>query len=687
VRLDYVEISGFRGIKDKLRIVFGKGFTVISGRNGVGKSTIFDAIEFALTGSINKYTVDKTALESLSDYLWWRGEGTPDGYYVTVAFGNDSGEHFVVTRTRNTGANVSAEQIEDALCSDSRPEDALRQLCKTSIIRDEWIARLSVDLSETERFDLVRSALGSLEGSDLAAKAGEVIAVAKATHALRERAYEEERKVLADHLYRLSEAQTLASHSGDIEAAVRTIAEAVPNAPSDLVSRISAGRAALVERRAKLAHDSDAVEYGRGVAATRQRFNAPEARRQRQATLDALTTATAAKEKADEAVVQAEQALAREERTDETGASLALLLEHGERLGLHDARCPLCAAARTAQEFESGIALARQRINSLASGVATAHHALTAARANAMRCLGGYTSARERCAMIEREEADLVGREQKYLELIEHSNLDSRWAKDVGTLERAIAAERDRLIDLERALLTIEASQVVSRTLTMEDRTTALRRDVETAASELERSQAAVATARMIERSVKRVNAEIIEERLAQISPLLNELYQRLRPHADWRTIDYRLRGDVRRFLSLKVGDGLNPQFVLSSGQRRAAGLAFLLSVHLARAWARWRTLVLDDPVQHIDDFRALHFVEILAAFRLTGQQIVCAVEDQALANLLCRRLLSTAEQVGRYYEIDLTGPDGVAAVVKKVDILPLPNDVLQSGSGLQPAG
>ena len=687
MRLDYVEISGFRGFKDKVSIEFGTGFTVISGRNGVGKSTIFDAIEFALTGSINKYAVEKAALESLSDYLWWRGQGTPDGYYVTVGFGNDSGENFVVTRARNTGANVSAEQIEDALCSDSRPEDAVRQLCKTSIIRDEWIATLSVDLSETERFDLVRSALGSLEGSDLAAKASEVIAVAKATHTRRDRAYEEARRVLADHLSRLSEAQTLASHSGDIQAAVRTIAEAVPNAPSELASRISVGRAALVERRAKLAHDSDAVEFGRGVAATRRRFDAPGVRRHRQATLDALTSATAAKEKADEAVVQAEQALAREERTDESVASLAMLLEHGERLGLHDARCPLCAAARTAQEFESGIALARQRINSLASGVATARHALTAARANARRRLGEYSSARDRWTTIEREEADLVGRERKYLELIEHSNLDSRWAKDVGTLETAIGAERDRLIDLERALLTIEASQVVSRILTMEDRTTALRRDVETAASELERSQAAVATARMIERSVKRVNAEIIEERLAQISPLLNELYQRLRPHADWRTIDYRLRGDVRRFLSLKVGDGLNPQFVLSSGQRRAAGLAFLLSVHLARSWARWRTLVLDDPVQHIDDFRALHFVEILAAFRLTGQQIVCAVEDQALANLLCRRLLSTREQVGRYYEIDLTGPDGGAEVVHKIDIRPLPNDVLQSVFEIQPDG
>ena len=685
--LDYVEVSGFRGFRDKIRIDFGAGFTVIGGRNGVGKSTLCDAVEFALTGSINKYTTEKAALEHFSDYVWWRGDGTPEGYYVTVAFADDSGEHFVVTRTRETGANIGAEQIEKALCSDSRPDDALRQLCKTSIIRDEWIASLSVDLSETERFGLVRAALGPVEGSDLAVKASEVIARAKATHTLRERVYESARTLLSDHLSRLSEARNLVSRSDDIEAAMRTIAEAVPDAPSGLVSRLSVGRKALVERRTKLANDSDAVEYGREVMATRCKFDAPEARRQREATLNALTSATAARNEADEAVVQAEQALAREERADESVASLAMLLEHGERLGLHDARCPLCAAARTAQEFESGIALARQRINSLASGVATARHALTAARANARRRLGEYSSARDRWTTIEREEAALAGREQRYLELLEHSNLDPSWAKDADTLETVIAAERDRLIDLERALLTIEASQVVSRTLALEDRTTALRRDVETAASELERSQAAVAAARMIERSVKRVNAEIIEERLAQISPLLNELYQRLRPHADWRTIDYRLRGDVRRFLSLRVGDGLNPQFVLSSGQRRAAGLAFLLSVHLARAWARWRTLVLDDPVQHIDDFRALHFVEILAAFRLTGQQIVCAVEDQALAKLLCRRLLSTAEQVGRYYEIDLTGPDGVAAVVNKVDIRPLPNDVLQSGSGLQPAG
>ena len=472
----------------------------------------------------------------------------------------------------------------------------------------------------------------------------------------------------------------MVSRSGDIDAAMQSVAEAVPDAPSGLLARLSAGRAALVERRVKLAKAIEAVMYGREVAAARRKFDTPEVRWQREAARVALANATATGDDTDQAVVQAEQALAREQQADETVSSLTMLLEHGERLGLHDARCPLCAAARTAQDFESGVALARKRINSLSSGVAPARQAVAIAQANAKRTLVDYTSAKDRWTVIEQEEADLIAREKKYLELIELTDLASRLAQDVDYLESGITAERDRLIDLERALLTLEASQVVYRTVAMEEHTTALRNYLEAAAGELERSQAAVAAARTIERAVKRVNGEIIEERLAQISPLLNELYQRLRPHADWRTIDYRIRGDVRRFLSLKVGDSLNPQFVLSSGQRRAAGLAFLLSVHLARAWTPWHTLVLDDPVQHIDDFRALHFVEILAAFRMTGRQIVCAVEDQALAKLLCRRLLSTTEQIGRYYEIDLTGPEGIAAVVDTADIPPLPNGVLHAG-------
>jgi chromosome segregation protein len=196
--------------------------------------------------------------------------------------------------------------------------------------------------------------------------------------------------------------------------------------------------------------------------------------------------------------------------------------------------------------------------------------------------------------------------------------------------------------------------------------------------------QRALAATRSINKGVKRTNAEIIDERLSAISPLLNELYQRLRPHAHWHTIEYAIRGDVKRFLSLRVGENLNPQFVFSSGQRRAAGLAFLLSVYLSRPWCQWKTLVLDDPVQHIDDYRALHLVEVLAALRQDGRQIIC--EDAALADLLCRRLRSSFESPGRRFDLDAEPKDG-SVIRRQADIHPPPNSILRTAAGLAAVG
>jgi len=108
------------------------------------------------------------------------------------------------------------------------------------------------------------------------------------------------------------------------------------------------------------------------------------------------------------------------------------------------------------------------------------------------------------------------------------------------------------------------------------------------------------------------------------------------------------------------VGENMNLRFMFSSGQRRAAGLAFLLSVHMARPWCRLQTLIMDDPIQHIDDFRALHLVEVLSALRRTGHQIICTVEDAALADLLCRRLHTDAESEGVLVGMEYSAGSGI---------------------------
>jgi chromosome segregation protein len=89
-----------------------------------------------------------------------------------------------------------------------------------------------------------------------------------------------------------------------------------------------------------------------------------------------------------------------------------------------------------------------------------------------------------------------------------------------------------------------------------------------------------------------------------------------------------------------------------------AGGLAFLLSDNLSIAWSKWQSILLDDPAQHVDDFRTVHLAEVLAQLCQSGRQIICAVEDSALADLMCRRLPSTTALPGKRIRLgtDSTG-------------------------------
>lgn len=90
----------------------------------------------------------------------------------------------------------------------------------------------------------------------------------------------------------------------------------------------------------------------------------------------------------------------------------------------------------------------------------------------------------------------------------------------------------------------------------------------------------------------------------------------------------------------------------------------------------RVKTLLLDDPVQHIDDYRALTLVEVLAAIRRSGRQVI-AVEDAALADLLCRRLRSSIGEIGRRFELQ-TSKTGTSEISSIHDIFPMPREVLR---------
>lgn len=76
-----------------------------------------------------------------------------------------------------------------------------------------------------------------------------------------------------------------------------------------------------------------------------------------------------------------------------------------------------------------------------------------------------------------------------------------------------------------------------------------------------------------------------------------------------------------------------------------------------------WQTLLLDDPMQHIDDYRALTLTEVLGAIRRDGRQIICAVEDEERSALLARRLRSSPGSPGARVKLDLDAAGGLSLI------------------------
>jgi chromosome segregation protein len=120
MKLAFVELNGFRGYREPLRLDFADRFTIIDGRNGTGKSTVFDAIEFALTGKISKYDGVSAAGETFEDYVWWRGAGPqPASRYVRVGFRDEKGVFEILRGEFKTPDSAVLDQVLGKLCDRS----------------------------------------------------------------------------------------------------------------------------------------------------------------------------------------------------------------------------------------------------------------------------------------------------------------------------------------------------------------------------------------------------------------------------------------------------------------------------------------------------------------------------------------------------------------------------------------
>lgn len=658
MRLAYVHVCGFRGYQKPVRIDFSDSFTIIDGRNGVGKSTIFDAVEFALTGTISKYLDAKSGRESVADYLWWTGEVDPLGdRFVEVGFRDGEGT-VSIRRTPVDSENINAGPLMTRLIdADLAPNLPMTQLCSSTIIRDEHIARLSLDLKEGDRFALLRDAIGAADADEWIERA-RVVAEATSTRVKTLAAEAEQAgQSLAIAMRQIDQARAALPEESLVNRAAARLRDTLRTTAStdqlpDFARRRMASIATQLDVLGPLAQQFQEMERLRAALPVLDEHveRASAAVSNARILLDDITAAAG--------MASGSTALSEQAR------QLEALVNLGRGLGLRDGHCPMCESEISHDEFVHGLEAAltvAKQLDAQAVEQAERERARDAARVDLSAAENAHKASLAERDAAKRQVSDFNGR------LTEHSLEGANFAdieRRISTLEneRQTTSADLRLIDtisLDRAIARATGDQVAAK------------ERIAHAEARLGRARLAQTRAKALHDATRRSAAETLDQQLDRVLPLMSELYKRLRPHPVWNEIKYSVRGDVQRFLKLQVGSDVNPQFVFSSGQRRATGLAFLLSVNLAITWSRWRSILLDDPVQHVDDFRTVHLTEVLAHLCQSGRQIVCAVEDSALADLMCRRLPTSESAPGKQVTLG-TDRDGALAVTHEREIAPL---------------
>lgn len=669
MRIQRIRASGFRGFRDLVEVPLAPDFTVIDGRNGVGKSTIFDAVEFVLTGQITKYGDMKSGGETVEDYLWWKGEGPPpEERFVEVTF-HDGEQPLTVRRSPLEDPDFETLQKVQAgmVNADTAPPSPLAQLCAASIIRDESIASLSLDLSETERYVKLRQAIGASDADLWIKRAANLLSVAKKRSEAAKTEVSNASAAVAQGSRRVDEVRAGIAPDDAIAEAASTVASLLGygNTPPD---QLVAPTREFVGGRERTI---------RALSALLARWDSYRESSARLSSLDAEI------EKAEQAVLdaQADRALTLDPKAGAEDAPPQQLISDlhelrrlGTKIGLLDHSCPLCATAHDEASFATGLAETLKKIEKIDAEASEA-------AAEAARRREQVSAADRKIAEAKTMIQHLVVQATELRRSVREGN-DALSSSGLGneaeqsTVEATVQRHKIELEQAQRALGVLttlsQNGQLQVATAGLVEAQTRLSRAQDRAG----KARHAESVASALHDAARRAGSETLDLRLDRVLPLMAELYSRLRPHPVWQDIEYSIRGDLRRFLSLQVGDGLNPQFLFSSGQRRATGLAFLLSINLSLAWSRWRSILLDDPVQHVDDFRTVNLAEVLAQLVAGGRQVIVAVEDRALAELLARRMPVSAP--GRALRLTLgPGPKGCPAIVDRRDPVPMADNVL----------
>jgi DNA repair exonuclease SbcCD ATPase subunit len=169
--------------------------------------------------------------------------------------------------------------------------------------------------------------------------------------------------------------------------------------------------------------------------------------------------------------------------------------------------------------------------------------------------------------------------------------------------------------------------------------------------------------------------AGVTRDRFASLQPLVDDIFARLAPHPAFTALGFEMGVSYRSGVAdpfvkdPESGVTGDPLLVFSSSQANVAALTYFLALSWAADMKALPFLLLDDPLQSMDDVNALGFSDLCRHIR-QRRQLVVSTHEQRLASLLERKLAPRSPHT-RTKVVRFTGWDRQGPTIEQVDVEP----------------
>ena len=581
--LGAISVRGFRGIgpHSTLKLTPGPGLTLVIGRNGSGKSSFAEALEFLLTGTSLRWT-DRKSKE------WergWRNLHTSDTTKLSAEFVVD-GRPGKVRVTTEWGADT---ELGDAMIStrgssgDEAPDLGWQEVVRSHrpLLSYPELARLA-ESGPSALYDSMSSILGLEELNQVA----ERLATCR---------------------------KHLEGNQRELNRAKATLLSELTGSEDD---RANAIRERLEITRPDLDSLSTALDASLGAATGAAEIDSLHTLTR----LDPASPEEAAEARDDHSSAAAEVARlagSAEERSEHRRKLLLEALVMHDQHG--DQECPVCGTGRIDNGWRTQAEEEVARLEGEAEAVTRARGALADA---ARRCeevastLPRTLPRQEEVSGIDLSIlADVVSRSSG-----DHDDDPARALDDWDELVAAIALVRE---------------QAMARLAELDDQWRPLADEIRAwivSAREVEASRDRVKEVKAAETWVRGFIEDLRDERFAPIATQVKGIWSQLRQASNVSLDSLSLAGSrTRRRVNLEVsvdGSSAPPLAVMSQGELNALALSLFVP-RATLADSPFGFIVIDDPVQAMDPARVDGLASVLADVATTRQVVVFTHDDR----------------------------------------------------------